>query len=101
MVRSLIAAAAASCIASLIATAAVADDGRCTAPQGDWQPMDALRQQLAGEGLTVRELEVDDGCYKVHAVDAAGVRSERSYDPQTLALVAIDDDADGHDGDDD
>jgi hypothetical protein len=42
---------------------------------------------LAAEGMDVRRIKTDDGCYEVKAIDARGRRIEAYYDPRTLELV--------------
>lgn len=82
------------------AGAAQADNGGCSVPEAQWQPRDALQQKLEGEGWTVRSIEVDDGCYEVYGVDADGRRMEAEYNPQTLALLDEEQDADNESQDD-
>lgn len=84
---------ASSALAALLATglalpAAAEDD--CNVPQDQWQPEAALRQQLEGQGWTIRRIKVDDGCYEVYAEDQAGKRREVYFDPRTLQPVAED-----------
>ncbi|SMF64591.1 Peptidase propeptide and YPEB domain-containing protein [Tistlia consotensis] len=63
----------------------------CTAPQGEWQPEAALRQQLEGQGWQIKRIKVDEGCYEVYAHDKAGNRKEVYYDPRTLQPVGSED----------
>jgi hypothetical protein len=70
--------------AAAIAPAA-AESHLCRAPLADWQPPATLRDRLAAEGWADIRIRIDDGCYKVRALGAAGERMERKYDPATLA----------------
>ena len=85
--------AASLLLLALAGPAAAAE--RRAAPLGDWQPREALAARLAERGLTITRLRVDDGCYKVMAVDRDGRVVKGRFDPATLEPVARDDD-DGH-----
>lgn len=69
---------------SLSLTAAGAEGRDCEAPLTDWQPREALVRMLEAQGWTVLGVRIDDGCYKVKAVNAAGERMRGRYDPVTL-----------------
>jgi hypothetical protein len=55
-----------------------------TAPQSSWQPQSSLETQLKSEGLTVRQIKVENGCYEVYATDSAGKRMNLAYNAETL-----------------
>lgn len=82
-----------------IAPPALAEEQICRAPLYDWQPPKVLVDKLAAEGWQDIRVRIDDGCYKVRAVNAAGDRLERKFDPATLAPVSRSGD-DGQDSDD-
>lgn len=90
-------AAVAFCLA--IATPALAEEQICRAPLYDWQPPKVLIDKLAAEGWQDIRLRIDDGCYKVRAMNADGERLERKFDPARLTPVSHSGD-DGHDSDD-
>lgn len=92
------AAAIAFCL--LLAPLAEAEEQICRAPLNDWQPPTALVDKLTAEGWQDIRVRIDDGCYKVRAVNAAGTRLERKFDPARLTPVSRSGD-DGHDSDDD
>jgi hypothetical protein len=71
-------------LASLVAAKA---DGDCSASLADWQPRQALVAQLEADGWQDVQIRVEDGCYRVHAVNAAGDRLHGKFDPATLARV--------------
>ena len=55
-------------------------------------------------GWTVREVDIDDGCYKIEGRDNQGRTIEAALDPATLRVIELeyeDDDDDDDDGDDD
>ncbi len=59
--------------------------GTCsTSPQSSWQPQSSLETQLKSEGLTVRQIKVENGCYEVYATDSAGKRLNLAYNAETL-----------------
>jgi hypothetical protein len=59
--------------------------GTCsTAPKASWQPQSSLEAQLKSEGLTVRQIKVEKGCYEVYATDTAGKRMNLAYNAETL-----------------
>jgi len=60
----------------------------CHAPMDNWQPVAALRAEVAKLGLTVIKIRADDGCYHVKATDKDGKPVEAVFDPQTLQLLA-------------
>lgn len=59
----------------------------CNVPEAEWQPKDALQQQLESTGWKVKKIKVDEGCYEVYGTDKAGQRMENYYDPKTFVLV--------------
>ena len=63
----------------------MADDD-CVDPIADWQPRDALRQQLEQQGWTVKRIKVEDGCYEVRGIDSAGNKFKARYAPASLQI---------------
>lgn len=59
----------------------------CNVPQAEWQPKEALQQKLEAEGWTIKTVKVDEGCYEVYGLDAAGKKMETYFDPKTFAVV--------------
>ena len=47
-------------------------------PSQHWRP------QLKGEGLTVRQIKVEKGCYEVYAIDKGGNKVNVAYNAETL-----------------
>lgn len=84
----------------VFASAAAAQDERCTVPMADWQPRDAVRKMAEAQGWTVARIKIDDGCYEVFATDADGKRFEAAVDPGTLKVIRAEfDDEDEHEHD--
>ncbi|MFV1878646.1 PepSY domain-containing protein [Nioella sp.] len=76
-------------IALLPAGAALADDDECHAPRDQWQPREAAMQLAEQNGWTVREFEIDDGCYEIEGRDQDGREIEVQLDPATLEIVEM------------
>lgn len=76
--------------AFLPAGAAFADDDNCAAPRSQWQPRETVMQLAKANGWTVRDFEVDDGCYEIEGRDSTGREIEVKLDPATLQIVEMD-----------
>lgn len=59
-----------------------------TAPAAKFQPKATLESQLKAEGLTVRQIKTEKGCYEVYAVDKAGKKVNVAYNAETLQKAA-------------
>lgn len=55
-----------------------------TAPMSAWKPQSVLEAQLKAEGLTVRQIKEEGGCYEVYAIDSKGKRVNMAYNAETL-----------------
>jgi hypothetical protein len=76
-------------VAVLFALPALAAAGTCSkAPAAKFKPKATLEEQLKGEGLTVRQIKVEGGCYEVYAVDKAGKKVNSAYNAETLEKLA-------------
>jgi hypothetical protein len=59
--------------------------GKCsTAPSSQFKAKATLEAQLKTEGLTVRKIKTENGCYEVYAVDRSGKTVNLAYNAQTL-----------------
>jgi hypothetical protein len=59
--------------------------GKCSAsPNAKWQAQSKLEAQLASEGLKVRQVKVENGCYEVYATDKDGKRMNIAFNAETL-----------------
>jgi len=73
----------------LLASPAVANaHWDCSAPLADWQPREALVSKLEADGWRNIAIRIEDGCYLVHAVNAAGERLHGMFDPAKLTQVS-------------
>jgi hypothetical protein len=88
-------------LALLSAGAALADDD-CFVPMADWQPREAVARLAEQNGWTVRRIKIDDGCYEIDGIDAAGRSIEVTVHPATLEVIEVEyeEDHDRRDGDD-
>lgn len=51
-----------------------------------WQPKNVAQAHVAGFGIAVDRLKIDDGCYEIHGRDGDGNRVELMLDPASLAV---------------
>lgn len=73
--------------ASVLASGSALASDKCSVPQHEWQPQQALQQKLEGEGWKIKKLKVDDGCYEVYGFNAEGKRMEVYFNPKTFDVV--------------
>lgn len=71
------------------ATAAFADDDNCRVPRDQWQPREAVFELAEQNGGSLREFEIDDGCYEIEGRDSDGNWIEVELDPATLEIVEM------------
>lgn len=86
---------------SLVLSGAALAGNDCTDPVADWQPRDALRQQLEQHGWEIQRIKVDDGCYEVRGIDKNGNAFKAKYAPASLRIrkleIKFDQDGDAAD----
>jgi len=87
MKKTIAAAALAATLALPLAAGAALASDKCSVPQAEWQPQEALQQKLESDGWKIKKIKVDDGCYEVYGTDGAGKRMEAYFDPKTFAVV--------------
>jgi hypothetical protein len=75
-------------VACATAAPAFAANGCSTAPSSQWQPKAKLESQLSSEGLKVRQIKSEGGCYEVYATDKSGKRQNMAFNAQTLKKLA-------------
>lgn len=75
-------------VSLLVSGTALADDD-CTDPVADWQPREALQQQLEQHGWTIQSIKVDDGCYRVKGIDRKGNKFKAKYAPASLRIQKL------------
>ena len=57
------------------------------ADKSKFQPQTKLEDMLKADGLTVRQIKTEKGCYEVYAVDKAGKKINTAYNAETLVKV--------------
>ena len=70
--------------------AAFAETTKCDVPTDQWQPREALQTKLEGEGMNIRQIKSEQGCYEVYAIDKDGKRVETLYNPKTFEAIGAD-----------
>ena len=75
-------------LAAAVASPAFAANGCSTAPQAKWQPQSKLTDMLKTDGMTVKQIKVESGCYEVYAMDKNGKRINLAYNAETLKQLA-------------
>jgi hypothetical protein len=78
-----------SLVALLPAGSALADGDACSVPRSQWQPREAVLQLARDNGWTVRDFDVDDGCYEIEGRDRDGQEIEVKLDPATLRVIEM------------
>jgi len=59
-----------------------------SAPASQWQPKTKLESKLSAEGMKVRQIKTEGGCYEVYATDKSGKRQNLAFNAKTLKQVA-------------
>ena len=75
-------------IALVAATAAQAEE-RCNQPVGNWKSREAVHAMASERGWTLKRIKIDDGCYEIKGLDAAGRAIKVKIDPATLTIVEL------------
>ncbi len=57
--------------------------------KADWMSEDAAMAKATGQGLTVKKLKVEDGCYELYAIDKDGKRVEAYMHPGNGDIVKM------------
>ena len=66
-----------------------ADEDDCTVPMAEWQPREAVQRLAEEQGMTVRRIKIDDGCYQINGRDSSGREIEIKLDPATLQVINV------------
>ncbi|CAN5470258.1 hypothetical protein BH10PSE7_BH10PSE7_14340 [soil metagenome] len=74
--------------AALMAGPAFAAGGCSNAPAAQFKPQAELKTKLAAEGLTVKKIKVERGCYEIYAVDKNGKKVNAAYNAETFEKLA-------------
>ena len=72
-----------------MSTGAFAASATCsTSPAAKFQPQANLEAMLKKDGMTIRRVKTEKGCYEVYAVDKNGKKVNQAYNAETLEKVA-------------
>lgn len=74
----------------LLAVSAMADSHCGNVPEADWMSVAEVATAVTEAGYEVREVERDDGCYDIKAIDAQGQRLDLDVNPATGEIVRQD-----------
>jgi hypothetical protein len=75
--------------ASLMTSSAFAAQSACsTADKAKFKPQSALTAMLAKDGVTVKKIKTEKGCYEVYAVGKNGKKMNEAFNAETLVKVA-------------
>lgn len=66
---------------------ASAANGCASSPASKWQAKSKLEDTLKSEGMTVKHIKTENGCYEVYALDKAGKRVNVAFNAETLQQV--------------
>ena len=58
-----------------------------TSDKSKFQPQAKLEDMLKADGLGVRQIKTEKGCYEVYAVDKAGKKINAAFNAETLEKV--------------
>ena len=79
---------AVSAFALTIAGPAFAGVTCSTATKNMFKPLSDLKAQLTQDGMTVKKIKTEKGCYEVYAIDKTGKKVNVAFNAETLARVA-------------
>lgn len=79
---------AVAALAVMIAGPALAANGCSKGPASKFQPRASLETKLKAEGLNVRRIKIENGCYEVYAITKQGKRFNAAYNAETLKKLA-------------
>lgn len=58
-----------------------------TAPASKFQPKATLEAQLKKEGMSIKQIKTESGCYEVYAIDSTGKKVNVAFNAETLQPV--------------
>ncbi len=74
--------------AALMTGAAFAAGASCsTSPAAQFKPKSDLEAVLKADGLTMKKLKIEKGCYEVYATDKDGKKVNVAYNAESLEKV--------------
>lgn len=78
-------------VALMLAAPSLATAADVTCSKSDaskFQSKDVLTANLAAQGLTVKKIKTENGCYEAYTVDGAGKKATLGFNAETLEPVA-------------
>lgn len=75
-------------LAILMTGPALAATTCSTAPASQFKSKASLTKMLKTEGMTVRQIKTEKGCYEVYALDKHGKKVNVAYNAKTLKKLA-------------
>lgn len=69
-------------------SAFAAESGCSKADKAMFKPQADLTAMLAKDGVTVKKIKTEKGCYEVYAVGKDGKKMNQAFNAETLAKVA-------------
>lgn len=80
---------AAPVLAGTTATATTTPAATCSkADASKFSPLGAFKAKLTAEGMKVKNIKTEGGCYEVYAIDSKGKKVNAAYNAETLEPVA-------------
>ncbi|MCR5856531.1 PepSY domain-containing protein [Mesorhizobium sp. J428] len=73
--------------APFVASAAMASPSCGNQPQSSWKSLAEIEAKATEMGYKVREIDIEDGCYEIYAIDKDGKRVEAYLNPVTAEVV--------------
>lgn len=77
-------------VLSAVCSSASAGEKCTDAPRTSWLSTNDVTTKLAQQGLRVQKIEVDDGCYEVHATRSNGDQIELKLHPINATVIEQD-----------
>jgi len=75
-------------VSSLLAAPAFAAGSCSKAPSSQFQPISTLKAKLAAQGIDVRRVKTESGCYEVYGFDKKGEKVNLGFNAKTFAVVS-------------
>lgn len=56
-------------------------------PKNQWMSEEAIKAKAREQGLDIRQIKIENGCYEIKAIDKNGAKVERVLNPATGEVV--------------
>ena len=74
-------------VSAFLSTSAFAASECSTAAAAKFKPQADLEAMLAKDGVKVKKIKVEKGCYEVYAIDKSGKKMNQAYNAETLEMA--------------